>query len=1115
MNKNYTEHFYRPPGYIYKLFFTFKIIAIILLISLMQVSAASFGQQVSIKGKNVSVEKVLWEIRKQTGYDVIVATSHFNMTKLLNVNFSSAPLKQVLDNIVSGTPYNYSVSDKSITIRETNHQVDLPLEKVSFLTIAGRVVDENGTPLSSAGVSVKGTKIATSTQRDGKFSISASLADSIIFTFVGYQTRTILASAVNGKDVKLIQAAKNMNEVVINTGIYQRKAESFTGSSATFSVSELKAVGNQNILQSLKTLDPSFALRENNITGSNPNQLANVEIRGKTSVVGLTQEFQTDPNQPLFILDGFESNLQVISDLSMDRVENITILKDAAATAIYGSKAANGVIVVETKKPKTGKLRMSYSGNYSVDFADLSDYNLMNAEQKLEFERLSLLYGPLDQNGRITNEGNAAVYNQRLADAKRGVNTNWMNQAIRVVGTSRHTLFAEGGDSTIRYGAGFSYGNTKGVMKGSDRNVINGNLRLIYRKNNFQLSEFLNVDYLKTNQETVPFSSFSRANPYYRIYNEQGELNRVLEQYSISTVQNGYVFNPVYDMLQNNLNTASRLSIRNNIEIEWSILRELRARGRFSLSKGIGNTEIFKSPYLSDFFLLENLRKGAYTQRESKSLDYDTDFSLVYGKLLGKNHLFNAVLGVRGASNEASNNAYDAEGFADDIHRTPGFANSFSTTLSKPVYAESLKRSLSSYFNMGYAFDSRYLIDASFRSDGSSVFGSANRFTNTWSVGLAWNVHKEHFFNVDWISQLRLRSSIGNPGNQNFDAYIAIKTYAYNNAQSNPYGLSAVINAYGNPDLAWQKTIDKNIGFDLEILNRRFRLTVDYYNKDTDPLLVYTSIASSSGTSSLATNLGGQLTEGITASLNATLVRSQNFFWSINANMRHQKSKFYNIGNALSNLNIANRGINTNRYYDGGSPTSLWTVVSAGIDPASGQEVFIKKDGTQTFVYDYADEVNVGDAEPKLEGIIGTSFNYKGFTLNVNIRYRTGGQIFQNTLFNKVENINSTQIHYNQDARALTERWKSPGDLVGFKSIAITTNNMISSRFVADEHTISGESISFGYNGQPRWLKKAGASALNARMYMADIFRISNVVNERGLDYPFARSISLSLGLTF
>ena len=203
------------------------------------------------------------------------------------------------------------------------------------------------------------------------------------------------------------------------------------------------------------------------------------------------------------------------------------------------------------------------------------------------------------------------------------------------------------------------------------------------------------------------------------------------------------------------------------------------------------------------------------------------------------------------------------------------------------------------------------------------------------------------------------------------------------------------------------------------------------------------------------------------------------------------------------------------RYYDGGSPSDLWAVRSAGIDAATGREIFLHKDGTQSFAYNVEDEVVVGNSDPKLEGVVGMSFYYKGFSASANFRYRLGGQIFMETLYNKVENISFSDVHYNQDKRALYDRWKEPGDNAKFRAISTTADTPMSSRFVADNNVFSGESISVGYESQGKWLKSVGASSLTVRAYMNYIFRISTVKNERGIDYPFARSVSMSLGLRF
>lgn len=1069
------------------------------------------GNTVTLSVNQMPVTEILKEIEKQVACKFMYHDSDLSSLANKTLNLRQVALTVALDSCFKGTSVGYELVGDQVILKRIRQNQQPQVRRIS-----GTVTDSQGAPLPGVGIIIEGTTIGTTTDSDGKYVLETSgIKDlTLLYSFVGMKQHREVVGERSEISVVMEEEVTEMEEVVV-TGIFTRKKESFTGSSEIYKAEELKRVGNQNLLQSLKILDPSFALRENNIAGSNPNVLANIEIRGKTSVVNLSQEYDTDPNQPLFILDGFESTLETISDLNMDRVKSITILKDASATAIYGSKAANGVVVVETLLPEAGKLKVSYSGNFSVEYADLSDYNLMNSFEKLQFEKLAGMYGNIDEDNNIIDMTQFEVYNSRYMEAAKGVNTDWLSIPLQLGFTHKHNLYIDGGDDAMRYGVGVSYGNIRGVMKDSKRETLNGNIRLIYQKNSLKFANYLNIDYLKTTQESVPFSKFAATNPYYRKYDSEGSVSMILEEYEYG-MDTYKEYNPFYDMLQNNMNETSKLSVSNSLEIEWYINPDLRVRGRANLTKTVGNTDVFRSPYLSEFDEKDVLQKGSYTFNEDKGLSYDMDASLIYGKIFKEAHIVNLVAGAQMTENNSVVNGYVAEGFPDDIHIDPSFANSFSESISKPSYSKSVKRSTSMYFNMGYSYKNRYMFDFSYRIDGSSLFGLSHKFDNTWSLGLAWNIAQEQFMDqFDWLDLFKLRFSVGNPGNQNFDAYIAMKTYRYNNEQSNLFGLSSIISSLGNSDLKWQKTLDRNFGLDIILWQNRFKFTLEYYNKLTDPLLVYITVPTSTGASSLPTNMGRQKTEGVTLSSSLYLLRRGDFNWSINANLRHQKSQYQDLGNSLALLNEQNRGLNTDRYYDGGTPTSLWTVRSAGIDPATGYEVFIKKDGSYTFVYDYDDEVKVGDTEPTVEGIVGTSVFWKGFSCSMNFRYRTGGQIFMQTLYNKVENISSVSVHSNQDKRALYDRWQTEGQMAKYKSISLTSTTPISSRFVANESTFEAESITLGYETDADWLKKASISSMNVRLYLTDIFRFSTVKNERGLDYPFSRSVSLSLSLSF
>ena len=277
----------------------------------------------------------------------------------------------------------------------------------------------------------------------------------------------------------------------------------------------------------------------------------------------------------------------------MDRVESITILKDAASAAIYGAKAANGVIVVETKKPEAGKLRFSYNGNYQVAWADLTDYNLMNASEKLEFERLSGHYGKLDENGEILHDKNRALYYKRLARVIAGLNTYWMDKPLRTAWTHEHSLNIEGGDAAFRYGLTFRYKNNQGVMKKSERQNVDGTINLLYRVEKFNLSNQTTIGYTNAPNSTVPFSSFSRMNPYESPYDENGEILKVLEEKS--------VYNPLWDFIQKSYDESDALDFRNNLILEYRPINGMRVQGKFGFNMSRSATETFVSPYAYGF----------------------------------------------------------------------------------------------------------------------------------------------------------------------------------------------------------------------------------------------------------------------------------------------------------------------------------------------------------------------------------------------------------------------------------------------------------------------------------------------------------------------------------
>ena len=988
----------------------------------------------------------------------------------------------------------------------------------SKVTYQGTVIDETGNPLPGVNITYKNSNgIGVITDIDGNFTLAIPQnVHSLIFSYVGMKTQTVRVNNPSEKvKVRMEPDAVAIQETVI-TGIYTRKAESFTGSMATYSEKELKTVGNQNVLQSLKVLDPSFIVLENNLAGSDPNATMNLNIGGNTNIVGLETEYTTNPNQPLFILDGFETTLSTITDLSMDRVASITILKDAASTAIYGAKAANGVVVVETKKPEAGRLQFNYNGNFGIEWADLTDYNLMNSSEKLQYEKLAGYYGSLDDNGNIIDEYYQNLYNQRMLRTKQGIDSYWLNEPLQTGFTQSHNIFAEGGDAAFRYGIGMTYTQTQGVMKNSNRDVLNGNVQLTYRIDKFAFTNQTNITNTDVENPTVSFSDFARTNPFYDKYNEYGEIEQVIEEIKSPTGGTQYITNPLWDLNQKSYDKNNQLSFTNNFQIEYRPLPELRIRGKLGLIVGRYNSKQFDSPEMSKYLTTDELKRGSYTESNTKSSSYDGSLDVSYGKTFGK-HTVNAIGGMQISENNSNLSMFQAIGYSSDLFSNPNFANGYPEG-GRPSSSIAKSRTASYYANFNYGYQLRYLVDFNLRTDGSSVYGVNNPFSTTWSLGLGWNIHNEDFFNKKRVhNNQKLRYSIGNPGNANLDAKMANSIYTYYTQYPNMFGLAALISSWGNSGLKWQRTNENIVGIDIEMFHNRLRLSTDFFIKKTDPLLLSIDFPPSTGISQVPMNIGAMKNVGTTFTGSYIIIRKPDMNWTVNANLRHIRTTYYNIGDLLEKYNEKGRTNQTlTRYYDGASNTALYAVRSAGIDPMTGNEIFIRKDGSYTFKWDSADEVICGDSTPDIEGAFGTSFYWKGFSVNAIFSYRYGGQAFLSTLFNKVENISDVQVKYNQDKRALYDRWQKPGDIAKFKRIDDTSTTNMSSRFIADDNTLELSTVSVGYETTAgKWLQSIGASSFNVRIYGNSLFRLSTIKEERGIDYPFSRKISASVGIRF
>lgn len=1062
---------------------------------------------VTLDLRNVSVKVFFDEIRKQTGLSFVYNTDQMKVLAPITVSVKNESVTNVLNSVFDSTGYNYQIVDGIVTV------VNKAQQSQKKRVLSGTVVDEDGVALPGVSVFIKDTPMHDITDIDGRYSFQIPTTNcQITYSFVGMKSEYIDIRAGVKDENRIVTLINDMKiEEAVITGIVTKNKTSFTGSATTVTGKELRQVGIENPIASLSALDPAFNVLTNELFGSDPNHLPDINLRGKSSVIGMRDQAVNDPNQPLFIVDGFESSLEAVYNMDLNRIESMTILKDAASTAIYGSKAANGVIVVETVKPKAGKLRFNYNGSMAISAPDLSSYNLMNAKEKLEFEVLAGRYSTNSGNWSAANEIlYNDVYNQRLAVIASGVDTYWLSEPLHTGLNQKHRIYAEGGQGGFLFGIGASYNGNKGVMEKSDRNTYEGNIDLIYRLNKLQFQNKFTASYTDMSDPIVAFSTYALANPYYKKTDENGEITPWLQNDNFAKAAN-----PIYNASLNSRNKKNKLLLSNYLVAEYTPIDNLKLRARFGLTHFADNGENFISPLDTRYTTLDATKKGSFTSSNTSSTQYDGELTATYAKVIDR-HRFTFALDGKVSESRALLQGYTVTGFPEGNYTYPSFSNGF-VEGSIPSYSETVSRNASFLGTLNYAYDNRYLLDVNYTISGSSIFGSNKHFKNTWAVGIGWNIMNEAFFkdNIDGVSMLKLRASIGNPGNTSFDSAMSLTTYRFLYNSFSYFGTSTILQTLGNPNLKWQTTLDRNIGFDLTMLNDRLNVDFNYYNKRTDPLLVSVFTVPSSGVSSWFTNLGLQRSKGILASASYYIMRSleKRLTWVVRGTLRHEKSELDNIDGNMNDLNAYGKSRDTKRYYNGADPDAIWAVRSAGIDPSNGREMFIKKDGTYSYDFSYDDEVIVGNTRSKIEGNISSNFTYEGFSFGFTLGYKLGGKAYNYDLYNKVENISGAALNYNQDKRALYDRWQKPGDVSQFKNIASSVNTPMSSRFVQKNNALTLQSITAGYDFY-RFANKLGFESLRVSAYMNNLFWLSTIKQERGTAYPFARSFTLALSFT-
>ena len=1000
--------------------------------------------------------------------------------------------------------------------------------------VYGRVIEKlSKEPMVGVTIRLDGHSTGVITDINGCYVLTLpEKGGLVIYSYIGFETRKIKVTSRQKVDVQMVEATESIQEVIV-TGYNSIQKESFTGNTTKIEKEDLLKVNPNNLISAIQTFDPSFRIQENLAAGSDPNSLPQFVLRGQTGI-GETTLGQTstssisrevlsgNSNLPIFILDGFEVDVEKIYDLDMNSIHSINILKDAAATAMYGSRAANGVIVIERRAPEAGKFRVQYSGVLSAELPDLSSYNLMNAREKLETERLAGLY---DSNTPEIDPYTNGYY-QRLNNVLTGVDTYWLSQGLRTALNHKHSVFIDGGENDVRWGVELGFRGTEGVMKHSSRKNANAAFYVDYRIGGLQIKNKVTYTYNKSTD--VPFNSFSDYShllPYMRLYDENGDYVRRLEKFDGAS---GTQVNPLYEInFYNSFDHSGYDEVTDDLSLNWRITDGLRLRGQFSVLMRNSTGDLYKDPASASYSASTGNINGEKTESTQKRTVIDGSLSLMYNNTF-KGHNLNICLSsnMRQTQSTASETRY--RGFPGGDLVSSNYA---AEVYGKPSSSDNTTRLVGALLTSNYTYNNIYLADLTGRIDGSSEFGSDKRWSMFWSTGAGINIHNYDFMKSNELfSMLKFRASYGLTGKTNFSLYSAKDMYQLQTDSWYPTGYGVFLYQMGNPNLKWERKYTLDYGVEIGLWHDKIYLKASAYDERTIDLITDYTIPSSTGFTSYKENMGKVKNTGVELELRARLYSDRNWLFQLYGSFARNKNTIVEISQAMRDYNKRVEelfsGYNPEsssdskyaktylKYYEGASLTSIYGMKSLGISPTNGKEIYLRRNGDVTDVWSADEWTIIGDTAPKGQGSFGYTLSYKQLSMFASFLYTFGGDAYNNTLVSYVENADIKND--NVDKRVLLDRWQKPGDITTMKDIRdrnVTTG--ASSRFVQKNNTLQWSSLTMSYNFRPEQLKKLHLSDLRLSFTMNDLFYWSTIRQERGLDYPYSRSFNLTTNIIF
>lgn len=967
--------------------------------------------------------------------------------------------------------------------------------------VTGVVKDAGtGEPIPFASVRVKNTNVGASASADGSYSIKVSDKKTavLVFSFVGYKTTEVAVAGRSLVDASIDVDASTLDDVVV-VAYGTAKKEAVTGS-----VSSVKGEGlaEAPVTSVDKMLAGKLAGVSITSTSGQPGSSSQIRIRGTSSI--------NASNAPLWVVDGIPINSGDISlmtnsssGLSMinpNDIESITVLKDAAAAAAYGSRAANGVILVQTKNGKEGQATFDAYAKYGVSWLQSdSGFRMMNAKELLTYQRDAVYNAGLDPDDPTgTYYRPWSLLNGTLYDP--------LKEFTKMGQLQEYGISARGGNARAKYYSSFSYHKNEGVVYGVDYSKLQGRVNSSYKlRDNLETGVSLSLGYIKQND--VPMQSLYYVNPIWAgetlmpwepLKNEDGSWNVNLSHNSNA--------NPRVTA-DNDEQSQQTYRLNGTVSLKWSPVKHLELETKDSGEFTFANSKRYWT---------EEANPGdGYTLQtyiyQTKQLT--TSNTATYSNIFGGYHSFRAVVGQ-----EAMKYTSDYEyAYAPDVDPSMPYPNT-SSQASTEVEVGITRETMLSFFAIAdYNYDNRYFLQGTFREDGSSLFGTKNKWGAFWSASASWNISNEKFFKtVRPVSLLKLRLSYGVNGNNGISAYQQYGLYsttAYN-------GTTGMLpSSLENDVLSWERNKTWNVGVDFGFFKNRLTGNVDVYSRKTVDMLLTKRIPQTTGFSSIFTNVGSMRNNGVEVQLSGELIRTKDILWTLGANIAFNRTKILNLGDdeylGSYTRQVVGKSMYTYYLYD-----------YYGVDPSTGTPLWVTEDGSLTTSYSKARQYYAGSPEPKATGGFNTEFAWKGLSFSAFFEFRAGGKVW---LCNENRYLQSdgSLMTMNQMAKA-SNYWKKPGDNgVNPKPVAgraDNSNTFYSDRWLEDASYVRLKDVTLAYNLPQKWMNKIHMKGVKVYVSGLNLYCFNDVYfwdPEQGVtgntagQYPLTKSVVGGIEVSF